>query len=491
MLLEAIVGQVGEQLNGNMQALSSCAAPRLSRDAGVPDEAVVQAWTAPLPPHLLLGRLLDRAHPVLLDSAGDQGGQGRWSFLACDPVEVVEAPAWRPGQPAPDRNCDPFTGLRQRLRLRPIQPDVNLPFCGGAIGCWGYDLRYRLERLPVLATDEATLPDAWIGIYDALYAYDHASGQGFLVQSSTCPGATDASERLRRLRWFLSEGGAVAPPLCPRPAQVETTFTREGYVAAVRRVKEYVAAGDIYQANLAQRFTATRSSSPYELYVRLRAESPAPFAAYVDGGTFQVLSSSPERFLRVRDGLAETRPIKGTRPRGSTPADDARLANDLLGSEKDRAELTMIVDLERNDLGKVCDYGSVRVERLLELESHPTVHHLVATVTGRLRRGVGALDALQACFPGGSITGAPKIRAMSIIEEIEPVHRGFYTGAIGYVGFDGRADWNVAIRTLTVTRRQVALSAGAGIVADSDPELEYEEMLHKSRAMLRAIGAAP
>src|SRR5205823_5484302 len=213
----------------------------------------------------------------------------------------------------------------------------------------------------------------------------------------------------------------------------------------------------------------------------------AAFAAYLDAGRFQLLSSSPERMLRVRGRDVETRPVKGTRPRGADAAADARLARELCDSEKDRAELLMIVDLARNDLGRVCEYGSVRVPRLFDLETHPTVHHLVATVTGRAREEASALDVLRACFPAGSITGAPKIRAMEIIEELEPDHRGFYTGAIGYAGFDGGGEWNVAIRIMTVAGSQVTFSAGGGIVADSVPELEYEETLHKSRAMRRAL----
>jgi anthranilate/para-aminobenzoate synthase component I len=219
----------------------------------------------------------------------------------------------------------------------------------------------------------------------------------------------------------------------------------------------------------------------------LRDSTPAPFAAFIDAGAFQILSASPECFLQIRNREVITRPIKGTRPRSADPDQDARLAEELLGSEKDRSELVMIVDLERNDLGKVCEYGSVRVPRLCELESHPTVHHLVATVAGRLREDVSALAALHACFPGGSVTGAPKIRAMEILDELEPARRGFYTGAIGYAGFDGSAQWNIAIRTMVTTGRAVTFSAGGAIVADSDPAAEYEETLHKARAMFRAL----
>jgi para-aminobenzoate synthetase component 1 len=455
---------------------------------------VVEAWTAPAPPHLLLARLLHRPHPVLLDSASDQSGQGQWSYLACAPAAVLRAPRWRParprdGQPPIGAATDPFGFAGDWLAPRPLAPHARIPFTGGAIGAWSYDLRYRLERLPVLGVTDLDLPDAWIGLYETLYAFDHRAGRGYLVRAPR-PGEPEAVTRkaLRQLRRLLAAPAAeVGCPSIGAASAVVSNLTRERYLAGVRRAQEYIAAGDIYQVNLSQRFSAQLAGSPYHRYCRLRRASPAPFAAYLDGGDFQILSSSPERFLRVRGREVETRPIKGTRPRGQGAAADARLAAELLGSEKDRAELLMIVDLERNDLGRVCEYGSIRVPRLFELESHPTVHHLVATITGRLAIGQHALDLLRAAFPGGSITGAPKVRAMEIIEELEPVHRSFYTGAIGYVGFDGNAEWNIAIRTMVATAGGVTFAAGGGIVADSVPELEYDETLHKARAMRQAL----
>jgi para-aminobenzoate synthetase component 1 len=391
-----------------------------------------------------------------------------------------------------DQGSDLFHGLAARLAERRLAPHPLIPFTGGAIGCWGYDLRYRLERLPCHAPDDPQLPDAWIGIYPTLYVFDHYDQRGYLVHAPAPGESSGAGEGcLEKLRELLGTAEEGDPPAADPPAvPVRSSFTRAEYLCAVERVKEYIAAGDIYQANLSQRFAAPLAMPPAALYQRLRAASPAPFAAYLDAGRFQVLSSSPERLLRVRGGIVETRPIKGTRPRGRTPEEDARLAAELGVSAKDRAELVMIVDLERNDLGRVCEFGSVRVRRLLELETHPTVHHLVATVEGRLRPGLTALEALRACFPGGSITGAPKIRAMEIIEELEPVHRGFYTGAIGYAGFDGSGEWNVAIRIMVAAGGQVTFSAGGGIVADSVPELEYEETLHKRRAIRWALNAS-
>jgi aminodeoxychorismate synthase component I len=271
---------------------------------------------------------------------------------------------------------------------------------------------------------------------------------------------------------------------------VAPSVTRSDYEAAVRAVLEYIAAGDCYQVNLSQRFSTALPCSPWELYERLRAVSPAPYAAFLDCGDHQVLSSSPELLLSASGGQVETRPIKGTRPRGRSPEEDVANAAELLRSEKDRAELLMIVDLERNDLGRVCEFGSVHVPALYQLESFANVHHLVATVRGTLRSGTSPLECLRAAFPGGSITGAPKIRAMEIIEELEPFRRGVYTGAMGWVDAHGNAEWNVAIRTLLTHRGNAYFHVGGGIVADSSPTAEYEETLTKAAGMLRALGAA-
>jgi para-aminobenzoate synthetase component 1 len=250
---------------------------------------------------------------------------------------------------------------------------------------------------------------------------------------------------------------------------------------------EYIAAGDVFQVNLSQRFTAVGRTDPLELYLRLKQVSPAPFAAYLHWQDLAVVSASPESFFQTRGDTVVTRPIKGTRPRGSSPDEDGRLAADLLASPKDRAELTMIVDLERNDLGRVCEYGSVVVRDPLTIESFAQVHHLVATIEGRVRAGIGPVDVIRAIFPGGSITGAPKIRAMEIIDELEPNRRGLYTGAIGYLSRGGSSGFNIAIRTILVEGDRASFQVGGGIVADSDPEAEYEETLAKGRGMLAAL----
>jgi len=278
------------------------------------------------------------------------------------------------------------------------------------------------------------------------------------------------------------EGNRSTNAGAPRPA-----MPKAAYLAAVARIKEYIAAGDVYQVNLTQRFDAAPLSHPFSIYERLRRRSPAPFSCYVNLGSHQIVGSSPERFLRIENGRVETRPIKGTRPRGRNPIEDARLRDELLGSEKDRAELLMIVDLERNDLGRVCGFGTVAVDDFCRLESHPTVHHLAATVSGRLRPECDAFDCIRAMFPGGSITGAPKIRAMQIIDELETCRRDIYTGSVGYIGFDGAADLNIAIRTIICSRGRATYHVGGGIVWDSDPEAEFKECMDKGRAMFESL----
>jgi para-aminobenzoate synthetase component 1 len=268
---------------------------------------------------------------------------------------------------------------------------------------------------------------------------------------------------------------------------VSTTFDRDGYLAAVRRAVEYVHAGDCFQVNIAQRLLTPLTEHPLELYARLRERNPAPFAGYFDLGPFAVASASPERFLHVTDGAVETRPIKGTRPRGRTPDEERARIAELAASAKDRAENVMIVDLLRNDLGRVCQYGTVRVPAVCQVETYKYVHHLVSEVRGQLADGRTPLDLLRACFPGGSVTGAPKVRAMEIIAELEPTARGPYCGSLGYVGFDGAADTNILIRTFTAGRGWVQFPVGGGIVADSEPEREYEETLHKAEGLLRAL----
>jgi para-aminobenzoate synthetase component 1 len=419
-----------------------------------------------------------RQCPFFLESGPGFGELGRYTFKGCDPFLVLTAKGTsvkiRDYHRTERLNGDPFEILRQLLReyATPCDPNDSPLASGGAIGYLGYDLCHFVEDLPRRAIDDLNLPDLWMGFYREI----------------TVKNSKEAEQRKNIF--------PITPaPLHPCTLSLSTlnshsSFSKVAYLETIRRVQEYILAGDVYQVNLSQRFEIPIQASAFDLYQKLTQINPAPFAAHLDCGGFSIVGVSPERFLKFDpvSRLVETRPIKGTRPRGVTPEEDEALALELLQSEKDRAEHLMIVDLERNDLGRVCEIGSVHVPDLWTLERHPTIWHLVSTVRGTLRPGFDRIDLLSATFPGGSITGAPKIRAMEIIDELEPTTRGVYTGAIGYLGFDGRMDLNIAIRTAIVKDRMVYFHVGGGIVADSDPEMEYQETLDKARAIFEVLG---
>jgi para-aminobenzoate synthetase component 1 len=426
--------------------------------------------------------LVGRAWPVFLDSGRAAGTLGRYDILTADPrVTLVtrgDRTEIRDAHGVRDSIEDPF--VLMDTALGPRRPRIpGLPFCGGAIGYFAYDLARRLERLPNMAEDADCIPDMAVGIYDWALVVDHARGCSRIVaQDSAC-----LDEVFGRLIRALS-GADPATGAFRVLAPVRSNLSRIQYMCALERIRRYLHEGDCYQVNFAQRFAAPAQGDAWQAYKGLRRLNPAPFGAYFATPDCSILCSSPERFLRVRGDRVETKPIKGTRPRGSHPAEDSRLAESLRQSAKDRAENLMIVDLLRNDLGKVCAIGSVHVPTLFEVESYTRVHHLVSTVRGRLAEGRNAVDLLRACFPGGSITGAPKLRAMEIIEELEPHRRGVYCGAIGYLGYDGAMDTNIVIRTLVYSAGVVRLWAGGGIVADSDPEAEYRETFDKAAPLL-------
>ena len=387
---------------------------------------------------------------------------------------------------------DPLTILQSLLNRYQVEAPPELPgFPGGAVGYFSYDLGRQIERLPSRADDDLGLPDIHLGFYDVLLVIDHTKGQASLVVGAPDGREADAMSKARQWAQALQAAAPLPEVGAPPTAgPVISSYAKADYLAAVQKALDYIAAGDIFQVNLAQRFACPYNGSGWALYRQLRKLNPAPFAAFMDYGSWQVVSGSPERFITVQDGRIETRPIKGTRPRGATPDIDAASAAELLASEKDGAELVMIVDLQRNDIGRVCEYGSVRVPDLRRLEATPNVWHTVATVEGKLRPEATTAKILRATFPGGSITGAPKVRSMEIIEELEPVRRGVYTGAIGYIGFDGRIDLNIAIRTAVVKDGQAYFHAGGGIVADSVPESEYQETLAKGSGIARALGVS-
>jgi len=453
-----------------------------------------RARVVALPHRLSPGEAFEAFCPLpyafFLDSALAGPRLGRFSFLGAEPRAVLSAKGrtlrWREEGVERSEEGNPFTALRELIgRCRVESADHPVPFVGGLVGYLGYDLCHFVERLPRTATDDIALPDLHFALYDGVAAYDHEACQWYAASTAgEGPIARiDALLASARPDTRFAELPASTSPIC-------SNFARDRYLEAVRQAKDYIAAGDIFQVNLSQRFDTTIAVPPAELYRRLRSANPAPFAAYLalDGDDGAVLSSSPERFLKVADRYVETRPIKGTRPRGRTPQEDGRLAAQLLSSSKDSAELTMIVDLERNDLGRVCDYGSVVVTEHKTLEAYASVFHLVSTVVGRLHEGQDLVDLLKATFPGGSITGAPKVRSMEIIDELEPTQRSVYTGSIGYIGADGTMDLNIVIRTILVYGNRVFFQVGGGIVADSDPDAEYQETLDKGARLFRALG---
>jgi para-aminobenzoate synthetase component 1 len=391
---------------------------------------------------------------------------------------------------------NPFDVLGELLEQYKIDCEsLPVPFVGGAVGYLSYDLCHFIEKLPHKAVNDLNLPECYLGFYDTIVALDHQENKTYIVSM----GFPELDEEKRRRRAEMRRNELRnAILLCPPPPSVERSphrkvtlkanFSHEGYLAAVTRARDYIGAGDIFQVNLSQRFEVESDIHPYDLYRRLRRINPAPFASYLNFRGVNIVGASPERFLKVQGDRVETRPIKGTKPRGKTPEEDEELAAALLSSKKDRAENIMIVDLERNDLGRVCRYGTVSVTELAILETYPTVFHLTSTVSGRLSRGKGCLELLKATFPGGSISGAPKVRAMEIIDELEPTRRSVYTGSIGYLGFNGDMDLNIVIRTIIVKDGKAYFQVGGAIIYDSEPEAEYIETLDKGRALMRALG---
>jgi para-aminobenzoate synthetase component 1 len=468
---------------------------------------LVEELTPTPDPWAICQRLAHLPRLLFLDSAGKYGELGRYSFLTADPFAWLRARGRQVGLGGKAWQADPFAvAAGQLARLRAETVAELPPFQGGAAGLFGYDLCHHIERLPRPRFDEFQTPDLALGFYDWVVAFDHSQKRAWVISTGLPETVRPrqrrrAARRLQAVRRWLAQrskqgppravnGSAVAPAVghpVSRLAGVFSSFDRASYLATVRRAIEYIYAGDCFQVNVAQRLLHPATLPPLELYRRLRERNPAPFAGYFDLGDFALASASPERFLRVEDGEVETRPIKGTRPRGATPEEDQLRIAELLASAKDRAENVMIVDLLRNDLGRVCQYGSVRVPAVCRLESYQFVHHLVSEVRGRLRPGLGPIDLLRAAFPGGSVTGAPKVRAMEIIAELEPTARGPYCGSLGYIGFDGAMDTNILIRTFTIGCGWMQFPVGGGIVADSVPEREYEETWHKAEGLLRAL----
>jgi len=445
-----------------------------------------------------------RPFSFFLDSGMDPGKLGRYSFMGSDPFLVLRSRGDRVSLIRDGveevRSDNPFYVLGELLEVYSLDgSQVDLPFIGGAVGYFSYDLCHFIERLPSTAVDDLNLPECYLAFYDAMVAFDHLEGKVYLV--ATGFPELGESRRRRRMKAKLKELESQVlncPPLSTDVVAsvgenmvLKSNFSHEGYLQAVATAREYICAGDIFEVNLSQRFEADLNMAPYELYKRLRKINPAPFANYFNFDGVSIVGSSPERFMKVWDDWVETRPIKGTRPRGKSPEEDQALAQELLASVKDRAENMMIVDLERNDIGRVCRYGTVKVTELAILETYPTVFHLTSTVVGRLSEGKSRIDLLKATFPGGSITGAPKVRAMEIIDELEPTRRSVYTGSLGYLSFGGDMDIDIVIRTMIIKEGKAYFQVGGAIVYDSEPEAEYIETLDKGRALIQALTLSP
>ncbi|MDQ7093954.1 aminodeoxychorismate synthase component I [Desulfosporosinus sp. PR] len=499
---EAILTHSGRQLLKN--ALSQAA---LWKTLNKPSAWIAKPFTSSLPPCQMFQAFKKEPSPFFLDSGKNYEELGCYSFMGAAPfLEATAYPdklevSWPnllQKTVRPSRSPGSFDFLDESFNKYQVSA-APFPFSGGAVGFISYDLKNEIEQLPSLAEDDLGLPLWRFAWYDGILVYDHRRGSYWLVacgmdENGTC--RTDlANARIHYLEQLLnSHAPQASRELSEFSLQDQTVFpitpsvSKEDYLQDLKRVIEYIYAGDIYQANLTQRFSMPWNGDVWELYAKLHLQNPAPFAAFLPYDDFQILCSSPERFLQIKgNGYIETRPIKGTRPRKSSPQEDEAQALALQNSLKDRAELTMIIDLERNDLGRICEFGSVKVPELIALEKYPTVWHLVSTITGQLHKGLLPGAVLQAVFPGGSITGAPKIRAMEIIDELEPYRRGIYTGSIGYLGFDGAWDLNIVIRTIILKNGRAFVHAGGGIVADSLPEDEYKETLDKAKALFRVL----
>jgi len=500
---EAILTLAGHQLLKN--ALHHAKLWRLQHS---PASWIVKPLSVSVPPYLLFPVFKEMPSPFFLDSGNGYKKLGRYSYMGSSPF--LEATAY------PDQ-LQLFWPNRSHREIIPLQNSASLnylneaqrkyhmspapfPFSGGAVGFLSYDLKNEIESLSNDTSDDLNLPLWRFAWYDGIVIYDHLEEKYWITacgmdEDGTCH--TDlAQERVEALEQLLCpfipeqlvETEELITMTNPPHSTIEPSVSHSQYLKDLKRVIDYIYAGDIYQANLTQRFSIAWAGDIWNLYAQLHMQNPAPFAAFLPYSDFQILCSSPERFIRIQaDGQIETRPIKGTRPRGTSVEDDQLQAFELEKSPKDRAELTMIIDLERNDLGRICEFGTVKVTDLIQLEQYPTVWHLASTITGQLKQGLEPSAILKAVFPGGSITGAPKIRAMEIIEELELYKRGLYTGSIGYMGFDGAWDFNIVIRTILMKNGNAYIHVGGGIVADSIPESEYIETLDKAKALFRVL----
>ena len=435
-------------------------------------------------------------YPFFLDSGMDEKKLGRYSFMGVNPFLMIKSTDNEINLEE-DGKIEKIIGspleiLQERLDLYKVEQE-KIPFIGGGVGYFSYELAHQFEELPNTVKKDVDIPEMVMGFYDGIIIIDHKedrkyiSAIGFKEEKEVIIEKIKLKIEKEKYAKVIHETPKEQEQLVIKERKFISNMSQEYYLESIQKLKDYIYSGDIYQVNFTQRFSCEFLEGSMKLYKNLREINPAPFATYFDFGEGEIISSSPERFVKLTDGVIETRPMKGTRPRGKTLEEDERLKQELVNSEKDRAELLMIVDLMRNDISRVAETGSVEVTELFHLEEYATVLQMVATVKGKLKKGLAATDIIKETFPGGSITGAPKIRAMEIIDELEVTTRNVYTGSIGYIGFDGDMDLNIAIRTIVLKDQSAYFQVGGGIVWDSDPYEEYEESLVKGRALKRAL----
>ena len=429
----------------------------------------------------------EQLNTIFLDSVNEAENLGRYSFIGINPFLTVK-----------DINSeviinnkviegDIFEKLREVIKQYRVKNNTSIPFIAGGIGYFSYDICRKLEKIPNKAVETISVPNVYFNFYDNIIITDNLNKETYITALGILK---DQKHSIEEIKGKIEKGVKAANCKVQLEMNLSTfksNFLKKEYLGAINRVKNYIRNGDIYIANLTQRFNCKCTENSFEIYRKLRSINPAPFAAYLNLEGFSILSSSPERFLSIRNKEVQTRPIKGTCPRGKNKEEDERFKLKLINSEKDKSELLMIVDLERNDLSKVCRPGSVKVTELFKLEKYATVFHLVSTIIGKLKSDCDCIDSIKACFPGGSITGAPKIRSMEIIDQIEKVRRNIYTGAIGYIGFDESVDLNIAIRTIHIQNNTAFFGVGGGITSESDLEAEYEETLIKAKALMTVL----
>lgn len=425
---------------------------------------------------------------IFLDSQMEFETVGRFSIIGISPFLTIKFKNEDVYINKEKRVCkDIFKFLKEEVSKYKIENNTKLPFIGGAIGYLSYEIGRNIEKIPSIAIEDINIPWCYFNFYENILIYDNLENKKYITSMGILNKPEVCIDNINSILKKENLDNSIKADEDVKKLNISSNFTREEYINTVEKVKNYIKEGHVYIANLTQRLVVETNKKPFNIYTKLREINPAPFSAYLNLDGFEIISASPERFLKIQNNIVETKPIKGTRPRGESVEEDIKNKNELINSEKDKSELLMIVDLERNDLSKVCKEHSVKVKELFKCEEYSTVFHLVSTVTGELKDEFHSIDCIKACFPGGSITGAPKIRAMEIIDELEKVRREVYTGAIGYIGFDGNVDLNIVIRTMVIKDGKCYIGVGGGVTYESDSEFEYEETLAKAKALLMAL----